>query len=114
MTPLEVSRPEVDRGKIRCIVVDYNRFGNIQLNIREPHLARAGLEDVGCLTIKATAASAEARRGQTYADFKAGEYGVIFDERGWMQIVRGNPESALEGLGISPGHLVWISRSRAP
>jgi hypothetical protein len=39
---------------------------------------------------------------------------VIFDERGWMQIVRGNPESALEGLGISPGHLVWISRSRAP
>mgnify|MGYP003289442201 CR=1 FL=1 len=23
-------------------------------------------------------------------------------------------ESALEGLGLSPGHLVWISRSRVP
>jgi S-adenosylmethionine hydrolase len=114
LNALTLAEPEITDGEIRGEVLDFNRFGNIQLNIREPHLARAGLEDVGCLTIKATAASAEARRGQTYADFKAGEYGVIFDERGWMQIVRGNPESALEGLGISPGHLVWISRSRAP
>jgi len=114
LNALTLAEPEISDGEIRGEVLDFNRFGNIQLNIREPHLARAGLEDVGCLTIKATAASAEARRGQTYADFKAGEYGVIFDERGWMQIVRGNPESALEGLGISPGHLVWISRSRAP
>jgi S-adenosyl-L-methionine hydrolase (adenosine-forming) len=114
LNALTLAEPEITDGEIRGEVLDFNRFGNIQLNIREPHLARAGLEDVGCLTIKATAASAEARRGQTYADFKAGEYGVIFDERGWMQIVRGNPESALEGLGISPGHLVWVSRSRAP
>jgi S-adenosylmethionine hydrolase len=95
-------------------VLDFNRFGNIQLNVRQAHLARAGLENVGSLTIKTTSASAEARRGSTYADFKKGEYGVIFDERDRMEIVRGNPESALEGLGLSPGHLVWISRSRVP
>jgi hypothetical protein len=28
-------------------------------------------------------------------------------------IVRGNPESALEGLGLAPGQLVWISRAAA-
>jgi S-adenosylmethionine hydrolase len=95
-------------------VLDFNRFGSIQLNVRQAHLARAGLETVRSLTIKTTSASAEARRGSTYADFKKGEYGVIFDERGRMQIVRGDPESALEGLGLSPGHLVWISRSRVP
>jgi S-adenosylmethionine hydrolase len=114
LTVLTLPVPEITDGEIRGEVLDFNRFGNIQLNVREPDLARAGLEDVRCLTIKATSASAEARRGRTYPDFKAGEYGVIFDERGWMEIVRGNPESALEGLRLSPGHLVWISRSRAP
>jgi S-adenosyl-L-methionine hydrolase (adenosine-forming) len=111
---LTLAEPEIADGQIRGEVLDFNRFGNIQLNVREGDLARAGLDDAPVLTIKAVTASAEAKRGSTYADFKAGEYGVIFDERGWMEIVRGNPESALEGLGLSPGHLVWISRSRVP
>lgn len=114
LNALALPEPEISDGEIRGEVLDFNRFGNIQLNVREADLARAGLEDVPCLTIKAMAALAEARRGSTYADFEAGEYGVIFDERGWMEIVRGNPASALEGLGLSPGHLVWITRSRVP
>jgi len=114
LNALTLPEPEIADGQIRGEVLDFNRFGNIQLNVREAHLASAGLEDVRSLTIKTTSASAEARRGSTYVDFKKGEYGVIFDERGRMEIVRGNPESALEGLGLSPGHLVWISRSRVP
>jgi S-adenosyl-L-methionine hydrolase (adenosine-forming) len=114
LNALTLPEPEIADGQIRGEVLDFNRFGNIQLNVRQAHLARAGLENVRSLTIKTTSASAEARRGSTYADFKKGEYGVIFDERGRMQIVRGDPESALEGLGLSPGHLVWISRSRVP
>ena len=114
LNALELPEPEIADGQIRGEVLDFNRFGNVQLNVRQAHLARAGLENVRSLTITTTSASAEARCGSTYADFKKGEYGVIFDERGRMQIVRGNPESALEGLGLSPGHLVWISRSRVP
>jgi S-adenosylmethionine hydrolase len=114
LTALTLAQPEVSDGEIRAEVLDFNRFGNIQLNVREADIARAGLADVKCLTIKAVSASAEARRGSTYADFAPGEYGVLFDERGWLEIVRGNPESALAGLGLSPGHLVWISRSRMP
>ena len=111
---LTLPEPEISDGEIRGEVLDFNRFGNIQLNVRETDLGSAGLADAPVLTIKAVAASADARRGSTYADFEAGEYGVLFDERGWMEIVRGNPASALEGLGLSPGHLVWISRCRAP
>lgn len=111
---LALPEPEIADGEIRGEVLDFNRFGNIQVNVRAEDLARAGLADAAWLAIKATSGSAEARRGRTYADFKAGEYGVLFDERGWMEIVRGNPESALEGLGLSPGHLVWITRSRLP
>jgi S-adenosyl-L-methionine hydrolase (adenosine-forming) len=114
LSALALPEPEITDGQIRSEVLDFNRFGNIQVNVREADLARAGLDGAPVLTIKAMAGSAEARRGTTYADFRAGEYGVIFDERGWMEIVRGNPESALEGLGLSPGDLVWISRSRVP
>src|SRR6266511_5596333 len=32
----------------------------------------------------------DARRGSTYADFASGDYGMIFDPRGWLTIVRGN------------------------
>jgi hypothetical protein len=61
------------------------------------------------LKVEAVSGSTKARRGTTYADFGAGEYGVLFDPRGWLTIVRGNPASALEGLGLSLGDRVWIS-----
>jgi S-adenosylmethionine hydrolase len=111
LATVEVAAPEVEEGKVAAEVIDFNRFGNVQLNVREAHLADAGLADAPGLDIEAIAGSAPARRGATFADFTADEYGLIFDERGWLTIVRGNPGSALEGLGLSLGDLVWISRS---
>ena len=55
---------------------------------------------------------AVAKRGSTYADFAAGEYGVLFDPRGWLTIVRGNPASALDGLGLALAAPVWLSGAR--
>ena len=106
---LTVPEPETERGKIRCEVVDFNRFGNIQLNVREAHLAAAGLEGTKELAVEAVSGSTRARLGKTYADFEPGEYGVIIDPRGWLTVVRGNPASALEGLGVAAGDPVWIS-----
>ena len=111
---LSLPEPQISDGELRAEVLDFNRFGNIQLNVREEDLARAGLEAAQVLTIRSVAAATEARRGSTYADFATGDYGAIFDERGWLEIVRGNPASAAEGLGLSPGDLVWISRCRVP
>jgi S-adenosyl-L-methionine hydrolase (adenosine-forming) len=106
---LEVAQPEVERGKIRCAVVDFNRFGNVQLNVRSTHFEAAGLGEYPDLAVEATSGSTRARRADTYADFAPGEYGVIFDPRGWLTIVRGNPANALEGLGLDVGDPVWIS-----
>ena len=106
-----VAEPEVEHGKISCEVIDFNRFGNVHLNVRPTHLAAAGLDEVPAFAIDATSGSAEARRGNTYGDFAASEYGVIFDPRGWLTIVRGNPASALEGLGLAIGTPVWISEA---
>jgi S-adenosylmethionine hydrolase len=110
---LEAQEPELEPGKIRCEVIDYNRFGNIQLNVRQGDLAAAGLDGTQELAIEAAAGSARAELGETYADFAPGEYGVIFDPRGWLTTVRGNPGNALEDPGLSIGDLVWLIGSIA-
>jgi S-adenosylmethionine hydrolase len=112
LATVRVAEPEVSVGRVRCEVIDFNRFGNVQLNVRRSDLEQAGLDGVAEVAVQAVSAAVEAKRGDTFADFVAGEYGVLFDPRGWLTIVRGNPASALEGLGLSLGDQVWISRSR--
>src|SRR5436190_10282597 len=113
LATLDVAEPETTVGRIRCEVVDYNRFGNVQLNVRESHLAAAGLDQAEALEVAAVSASTAARLGTTYADFGVDQYGVIVDPRGWLMIVRGNPGSALEGLGLDIGDPVWLSAANA-
>lgn len=108
-----MAEPEIEPGKIACEVIDFNRFGNVHLNVRPADLAAAGLDDEPTLTIEATSGSAEAKRGSTYADFEEGEYGVLWDPRGWLTIVRGNPASALDGLGLTLAAPVWLTRAGA-
>jgi S-adenosylmethionine hydrolase len=110
LSTLELADPEIEAGKITCEVIDYNRFGNIQLNVRRSDLERAGLAEGAVVAVEAIAGSVQARQGETYADFAPGEYGVIFDPRGWLTIIRGNPGNALEDLSLSLGDLVWISK----
>ena len=112
LATVALASTEIERGKISCEVIDFNRFGNVQLNVRQADLAAAGLDGAPTLTVEATSGAAEAQCGNTYADFAAGEYGLLFDPRGWLTLVRGNPASALEGLGLSLAAPVWLSRTR--
>jgi S-adenosylmethionine hydrolase len=106
---LSVPDPEVQQGRIRCEVVDLNRFGNIQLNVRVSHFNAAGLDHESDIGVESPAMSVHARYGETYADFEAGEYGVMFDPRGWLLIARGGTASAFEGLGLQIGDQVWLN-----
>ena len=65
--------------------------------------------EVGRVAVEGLVGWVEARRGETFADFAPGEYGVIFDPRGWLTIVRGNPGNAIEDLRLSVGDMVWIT-----
>jgi S-adenosylmethionine hydrolase len=109
LVSLVVRRPQVEPGKIRCEVIDHNRFGNIQLNVRAQDLGVAGLDGAPRLAVEGLVGWVEARRGETFADFAPGEYGVIFDPRGWLTIVRGNPGNAIQDLRLSVGDMVWIT-----
>jgi S-adenosylmethionine hydrolase len=108
LAEISVARPRVEDGLIGCEVIDYNRFGNIQLNVRVPEVALAGLDKAPTVAIEWEGGSVPARRGRTYADFEPGEYGVIFDPRGWLTIIRGNPGNALEDLQLSVGDPIRI------
>jgi hypothetical protein len=108
LATLDVPEPEVEPGRIQCEVIDLNRFGNVQLDVRQVHLEAAGLDSSTEMLIEGLAGSAKARRVTTYADLEPGEYGAIVDPRGWLAVVRGNPENAAEGLGLDTGDLVWI------
>jgi S-adenosylmethionine hydrolase len=108
---VRMAEPEVEPGKIACEVIDFNRFGNVHLNVRPADLEAAQLAGAPTLAVESTAGAAEAKVGSTYADFEPGEYGVLWDPRGWLTIVRGNPASALEGLGLTLAAPVWLTRA---
>lgn len=109
LATLGLREPQVETGKIRCEVIDTNRFGNIQLNVRRSDLENAGLEHAPHLAVEGLVGWVQARVGLTYGDFAPGEYGIIFDPRGWLTIIRGNPGNALEDLRLSIGDMVWIT-----
>jgi S-adenosyl-L-methionine hydrolase (adenosine-forming) len=113
LVELRIPEPEVERGKISCEVLDLNRFGNVQLNVRESHLSAAGLDRAERIAVEAHGGAAVVERVSTYADLEEGEWGLIVDPRGWLSVIRGNPANAGEGLGVTSGDLVWVSEPRA-
>ena len=113
LVELQIVEPETEPGRIRCEVLDLNRFGNVQLNVRRTDLETAGLDSAAVLMVEAVARSVRARCVATYADVEPGEYGAIIDPRGWLTLIRGNPENAAEGLGLQSGDPVWVAAAPA-
>jgi S-adenosylmethionine hydrolase len=107
-----IPEPQVEPGKITCEVLDLNRFGNVQLNVRSSHLASAGLDQTERVTVEAHSAATVVKRVSTYADLAEAEWGLLVDPRGWLSVVRGNPANAAEALGVGSGDLVWLSADR--
>jgi S-adenosyl-L-methionine hydrolase (adenosine-forming) len=108
LAELRIPEPDVEPGKIACEVLDLNRFGNVQLNVKRSHTAAAGLDRSAHLAVQTTSAEAVARQVATYADLEAGEWGLIIDPRGWLSVIRANPDNAAADLGVGVGDLVWL------
>jgi len=112
LTDLRIPAPGVEHGKIECEVLDLNRFGNVQLNVRDSHLVAAGLDRLDRISVETLAGAAVARRVATYADLSGDDWGLIVDPRGWLSVIRANPGNAAEGLGVGGGDLVWLTEVR--
>ena len=112
LADLRIPDPGVERGRIECEVLDLNRFGNVQLNVRDSHLVAAGLDRLELISVETLAGAAVAQRVATYADLDSGAWGLMLDPRGWLSVIRGNPGNAAEGLGVGGGDLVWLAEAR--
>jgi len=110
LAEFRIPEPEVDEGKIACEVLDLNRFGNVQLNVRSSHLAAAGLDRADRILVEAVAGGGVVEQVATYADLGEGQWGLMIDPRGWLSVIRGNPGNAAEGLGVTSGDIVWLKR----
>jgi S-adenosylmethionine hydrolase len=109
LAQLRLPEPNVERGRIECEVLDLNRFGNVQLNVRESHLVAAGLDGSERVSVKAISGAVVASRVSTYADVDADGWGLMVDPRGWLTVIRANPGNAAAGLGVGSGDLIWLS-----
>jgi S-adenosyl-L-methionine hydrolase (adenosine-forming) len=109
LAQLTMPEPNVERGRIECEVLDLNRFGNVQLNVRGSDLAAAGLDGSQRVSVRTMSATIVASRVSTFADVDADGWGLLLDPRGWCTVVRANPGNAAQGLGVGSGDLVWLS-----
>jgi len=110
LAELRLAEPLVEPGKITCEVLDLNRFGNVQLNVRSSQLVAAGLDRAKRILVETPAGgSAVASTVLTYADLSSGEWGLMVDPRGWLSVICGNPVNAAQSLGVAGGEVVWLS-----
>lgn len=106
---LRLPEPSVEPGKITCEVLDLNRFGNVQLNVRDSDLTTAGLDGSSELVVEAPGGAASGRQVSTYSDLTEDEWGLMIDPRGWLSVIRSNPGNVAESLGVGVGDIVWLT-----
>ncbi len=113
LAEVQLAEPLVEPGKITCEVLDINRFGNVQLNVRTSQFAAAGLDRAERILVETpVGGSAVASIVATYADLTSGEWGLMVDPRGWLSVICGNPINAAQSLGVAGGEVVWLSPDR--
>jgi S-adenosyl-L-methionine hydrolase (adenosine-forming) len=113
LAEIRASEPLVEPGKITCEVLDLNRFGNVQLNVRSSQLVAAGLDRAERILVETPGGgSAVASTVVTYADLSSGEWGLMIDPRGWLSVICGNPVNAAQSLGVAGGEVIWLSVHR--
>jgi S-adenosylmethionine hydrolase len=107
MVTIPLAEPHAEPGRIDCQVLSIDRFGNVQLNVRWPHLERAGLHDVPVLLVDAEDQTVIVSSAMTFGDLSEGELGLLNDSTGWMAIAL-NGASAAEALRVQPGDAVVL------
>jgi hypothetical protein len=113
LAEVQLAEPLVEPGKITCEVLDLNRFGNVQLNVRSSQLVAAGLDRAERILVETpSGGGAVAKMVATYADLSSGEWGLMVDPRGWLSVICGNPVNAAQALGVAGGEIVWLSPDR--
>ena len=95
-----------DRNQVSAKVLGIDRFGNVELNLREQHLVALGITDA------ITTGPFTLRRARAFAEVEAGALAFLVDSSGWVALVA-NGGSAAVALGLGPGDSVMLGPPRS-
>jgi S-adenosylmethionine hydrolase len=106
---LDLPTPDVSRTRIRATVLDVDRFGNIQLNLRREHLEQAGIEPGRQVELELALDRYYAVAARTFADAPSGEL-ILYEDsyRNVAVAVARGDAAALLGVGEGDEILVQV------
>lgn len=107
---VDLPRPQIMDGEVRCRVLSIDRFGNVQLAAVANDLARAGLDKETDLVLDTDEVGAIGlRRARTFDGVDPGQAALIVDSAGWLAAAF-NGGNLADALRIRPGDPVLIRR----
>jgi S-adenosylmethionine hydrolase len=107
LAQIDIPRPEVRKGRVRAVVVDTDRFGNMQLNLRHHHLQTLGSESGAKIEIEHAGERYYAVRARTFADARRGDIMLYEDSFGNIAVaISGGDATGM--FGASPGDKLVI------
>jgi len=104
---LDLPAPDVSRGRLRATVVDVDRFGNVQLNLRREHLETAGIEPGRQVELELALDRYYAVAARTFADARRGDI-VLYEDSYRNVAIAINGGNASEMFGVKPGRELRI------
>lgn len=94
--------PEVAAGALRAEVLQVDRFGNAQSNVRAEHLEAAGLAGAATILVESGGRSRLLPRVTAFGEVGRGEAALLLDSAGRLAVVV-NHGSGAERLGLRGG-----------
>ena len=109
---LDLPEPHIGASRIGATVLDIDRFGNIQLNLRRDQLAEAGISPGTSVEVERLGERYDAVAAQTFADARSGD--LILYEDSWGAVsVAIREGSAAELFAVTPGQELTLHPRRA-
>jgi S-adenosylmethionine hydrolase len=104
---LDIPKPESRRGRIRAVVVDTDRFGNMQLNIRNEHLEALGLSVGTRVELEHGGERYYAITARTFSDARRGDI-MLYEDSFQNLAVAISGGDAANMFGAVPGDKITI------
>jgi len=104
---LDIPKPEAHRGRIKAVVVDTDRFGNMQLNIRNEHLEALGLSVGKRVELEHGGERYYAITARTFSDARRGDI-MLYEDSFQNLAVAISGGDAATMFGAAPGDRISI------
>jgi S-adenosylmethionine hydrolase len=104
---LDIPKPEVHKGRIKAAIVDTDRFGNMQLNLRHEHLEAMGLSVGTQLELEHKGERYYAIAARTFSDARRGDIMLYEDSFQNIAVAISGGDAAVM-FGATPGDKLII------